>query len=69
MNDFQVFFSVQSYKIYQMELWVILAESMVLQQLTPATVNTLYKDQARGYVVKMDSGQAKNLAVSYSTCI
>jgi hypothetical protein len=43
-----------------MELLVLLAESLVLQQITPVVVNTLYKDQGRGHVVKMDSGQAKN---------
>jgi hypothetical protein len=60
MNDFQVLFSVRSCKIYQMELLVLVAESLVLQQLTPVVVNTLYKDHGQGHVVKMDSGQAKN---------
>ena len=54
---------VQYYQVYQMELWVLLAESQVLEQITPAVVNTLYKEQGSGHVVKMDSGQAKNLAV------
>jgi hypothetical protein len=43
-----------------MELLVLLAESLMLQQLTPVVVNTFYKDQAQGHVVEVDSGQAKN---------
>jgi hypothetical protein len=43
-----------------MELLVLLAESQVLEQLTPATKTTILVEHRQGLAVKMDSGQAKN---------
>ena len=50
-----------------MDLWELVAESQVLEQFTPVMMNTLYKEQVSGYVVKMDSGLAKNPDVSIQT--
>ena len=43
-----------------MELWVPLAESQVLQHLTPATQNMILVEHKQGHAVKMEDGQAKN---------
>ena len=50
-----------------MDLWVLVAKSQVIEQITPALVNTLYKEQVTGHVIKMDSGQAKSPDVSIQT--